>query len=43
MMSMIAQLEMLDSPVTKQLAIDFILGYLPPSYSGFKMNYNING
>ena len=43
MLSMIAQLERLNSPVSKQLATDFILGSLPPSFSGFKMNYNMNG
>ena len=43
MMSMIAQLERLDSPAGKQLATDIVLGSLPSSFSGFKMNYHMNG
>lgn len=42
MMSMILQLEKLDSPVGKQLATNIVLGSLPPSFLEFKMNYHMN-
>ena len=43
MIGYIENFERLDFPYTQDLAIDIILQSLPPSYSSFIMNYNMNG
>ena len=37
------RLEALGFPIPAELSIDLVLASLPPSYSGFIMNYNMNG
>jgi len=43
MTSDIEQLEKLNSPLSKEFATDIILHSLPPSYSGFIMNFHMLG
>src|SRR5205809_5683937 len=43
MIGYIENLERLGFPYNQDLAIDIILRSLPPSYSSFIMNYNMNG
>src|SRR6266540_2199212 len=43
MIGYIENLERLGFPYNRDLAIDIILQSLPPSYSSFIMNYNMNG
>src|SRR6266540_3486882 len=43
MIGYIENLERLGFPYNQDLAIDIILQSLPPSYSSFIMNYNMNG
>jgi gag-polypeptide of LTR copia-type len=42
MTSDVEQLEKLNCPLSKELDSDIILNSLPPSYSGFIMNYHMN-
>ena len=42
MIGYIENLERLGFPYNQDLAIDIILQFLPPSYSSFIMNYNMN-
>ena len=43
MTSDVEQLEKLNCPLSKELATDIILNSLPPSYSGFIMNFHMHG
>src|SRR6266508_6502168 len=43
MIGYIENLERLGFPYNQDLAIDIILLSMPPSYSSFRMNYNMNG